>query len=207
MYYFVSLILFYKPVALLLHPCRLSVAFPSQKNSLPLSCRPSVALLLLSCRSPVALSCRFLLLLPCRFPVAASPVALLSTSFRFPVAYPVAMSFLLLLPCRHPVATLSPPCRPPVALLSQYPCRLPVTSLSPPVAFLPLSCRFLVVFLSPPCRLPVATLSPSCRSLLHFTVTCFAWPKSNEGVHTKQPRCTGRVPRRKTDGTGNRTRQ
>ena len=27
------------------------------------------------------------------------------------------------------------------------------------------------------------------------------------GVHTKQPRCTGRVPRRKTDGTGNRTRQ
>ena len=27
------------------------------------------------------------------------------------------------------------------------------------------------------------------------------------GVHKKQPRCTGRVPRRKTDGTGNRTRQ
>ena len=27
------------------------------------------------------------------------------------------------------------------------------------------------------------------------------------GVHTKQPRCTGRVPRRTTDGTGNRTRQ
>ena len=27
------------------------------------------------------------------------------------------------------------------------------------------------------------------------------------GVHTKQPRCTGRVPRRKTDGTGNRTHQ
>ena len=27
------------------------------------------------------------------------------------------------------------------------------------------------------------------------------------GVHTKQPRSTGGVPRRKTDGTGNRTRQ
>ena len=27
------------------------------------------------------------------------------------------------------------------------------------------------------------------------------------GVHTKQPRCTGRVPCRKTDGMGNRTRQ
>ena len=27
------------------------------------------------------------------------------------------------------------------------------------------------------------------------------------GVHTKQPRCTGRVPRRTTDGTGNRMRQ
>ena len=27
------------------------------------------------------------------------------------------------------------------------------------------------------------------------------------GVHTKQPRCIGLVPRRKTDGTGNRTCQ
>ena len=27
------------------------------------------------------------------------------------------------------------------------------------------------------------------------------------GVHTKKPRCTGRVPRRTTDGTGNRTCQ
>ena len=29
----------------------------------------------------------------------------------------------------------------------------------------------------------------------------------NRDGHTKQPRCTGRVPRRKTDGSGNRTRQ
>ena len=27
------------------------------------------------------------------------------------------------------------------------------------------------------------------------------------GVHTKQPRCTGRVPQRKADRTGNQTRQ
>ena len=27
------------------------------------------------------------------------------------------------------------------------------------------------------------------------------------GVHTKQPRCTSRGPRRETDGTGNRTRE
>ena len=73
------------------------------------------------------------------------------------------MSCFLLLPCRLPVATLSPPYRFPVALLSHLRCRLPVASL-------PLSCRFPVVFLSPPCRLPVATLSPSCRSLPHFAV-------------------------------------
>ena len=142
----------------------------SQKNTLPLSCRSPVALLLLSCR--------FLLSLPCRFPVAAKPVALLSSSCRFPVACPVAMSCFLSLPCRLPVATLSPPCRPPVALLSHLPCRLPVACLSLPVASLPLSCRWPVVFLSPPCRLPVATLSPSCRSLPHFTVACLAWPES-----------------------------
>ena len=153
--------------------CRLPVAFLSQKNTLPLSCRSPVALL--------SLSCRFLLSLPCRFPVAASLVALLSSSCRFPVAYPVAMSCFLSLPCRHPVAALSPPCRPPVALLSHLPCRLPVACLSLPVASLPLSCRWPVVFLSPPCRLPVATLSPSCRSLPHFTVACLAWPESTQG--------------------------
>ena len=170
MYYFVSLVVLHKPVALLSPSCRLPVAFLSP------SCRKKTP-----CRSPVALlslSCRFLLSLPCRFPVAASPVALLSSSCRFPVAYPVAMSCFLSLPCRLPVATLSPPCRPPVALLSQLSCRLPVACLSLPVAFLPLSCRFPVVFLSPPCRLPVATLSPSCRSLPHFTVACLAWPES-----------------------------
>ena len=172
MYYFVSLVVLHKPVALLSHPCRLPVAFLSpsgrKENTLPLSCR-----------SPVAFSCRFLLSLPCRFPVAASPVALLSSSFRFPVAYPVAMSCFLSPPCRNPVTTLSQPCRPPVALLSQLRCRLPVACLSLPVAFLPLSCRFPVVFLSPPCRLPVATLSPSCRSLPHFAVACLAWPESS----------------------------
>ena len=126
----------------------------------------------------LSLSCCSLLSLPCRLPVAASPVALLSSFFRFPVAYPVAMSCFLLLPCRHPDATLSPPCRPPVAHLSQHPCRLPVACLSLPVAFLPLSCRFPVVCLSPACRHSVATLSPSCRSLAHFTVACFARPES-----------------------------
>ena len=171
MYYFVSLVLFYNPVALLSHLCCLPVAFLSQRNTLPPSCGSAVALMSLSCRS--------LLSLPCPFPVAASPIALLSSSFRFPVAYPVAMSCFLLLPCRHPVATLPPPCRPPVALLSQLPCRRPAPCLSLPVAFLPLSCRFPVVFLSPPCRVPVATLLPSCRSLPHFTVARFAWPESN----------------------------
>ena len=160
MYYFVSLVVLHKPVALLLHPWRLPVAVLSQKNTL-----------LLSCRSPVghlSLSSEFLLSLPCLFPVAASPIAILSSSFRFLVAYRVAMSCFLLLPCRLPVATLSPPCRFPVALLSDLPCCLPVACLSLPVASLPLFCRFPVVFLSPPCCLPVATLSPSCRHPVAF---------------------------------------
>ena len=170
MYYFVPLVVFHRPVALLSHPCRLPVAIlsPSRRKKTP-------------CRSPVALlslSCRFLLSLPCRFPVAASPLALLSSSCCFPVAYPVAMSCFLSLPCRLPVATRSPPCRPPIALLSHLPCRLHVACLSLPVASLPLSCRWPVVFLSPPCRLRVAGLSPSCRSLPHFTVACLAWPES-----------------------------
>ena len=171
MYYFVSLVVLHKPVALLSHPCRLPVAFLSQKNTLPLSRRSLVALL--------SLSCRFLLSLACRLPVAAIPIALLSSSFRFPAAYPVAMSCFLLLPCRLPVATLSPRCGFLVALLSHLPCRLPVACLSLPVASLRLSCRFPVDFLSPPCRLPVATLSPSCRSLPHFADACLVWPESN----------------------------
>ena len=183
MYYFVPLVIFHRPVALLSHPCRLPVAFlsPSCRKKIP--CRSAVALLSLSCRSPVAFSCRF--------PVtslSASPVALLSSTCRFPVAYPVAMSCFLSLPCRLPVATLSPPCRPPVALLSHLSCCLPVACLSLPVASLPLSYRWPVVFLSPPCRLPVATLSPSCRCLPHFTVACLAWPESIEDMLQKQHR-------------------
>ena len=160
--------------------CQTPVVFlwPSCRKKTP--CRSPVALLSLSCRSPVALSCRF----PVASLSAASPVALLSSSFSFSVAYPVAMSCFLLLPCRHRVATMSPPCRPPVALLLQLPCRLPVACLLLPVALLPLSCRFPVVFLSPPCRLSVATLLPSCRSLPHFTVASFAWPESIEHRYT-----------------------
>ena len=170
MYYFVSLVVLHKPAALLTHPCRLSVALPSQKKTLLLCCCSPVALL--------SLSCGFLLSLPCRFPVAAIPIALLSSCFRFPVAYPVTISCILLLPCRLRVASLLPPCRFPVVLLSHLPCRLPVACLSLPVNSLPLSCRFPVVFLSPPCRLPVATLLPSCRSLPHFPVARLVWPES-----------------------------
>ena len=156
MYYFVSPVVFYKPVAFVSPSCRLPSAFlsPSCRKKTP--CRSLVALL--------SLSCRFLLSLPCRFPVAASPVALLSSSFRLScrlssryVLFPVAS---LSSPCRHPVAPLSPSCRPPVAALLSPSCRLPV------------------VFLLPPCCLPVATLSPSCRSLPHFTVACLAWPEA-----------------------------
>ena len=170
MYYFVSFVLFYKPVALLSQPCLLPVAFLSQKNTLPFSCCSPVALLSLSCPSPVSLSCRF--------PVASlSPLALLP-SCRLPFAFLSLMLSLCLVSCCFPVASLSPPCCPPVALLSQLPRRLPVACLSLRVAFLPLSCRIPVVFLLPPCRLLDATLSPSCRSLPHFTVACFAWPES-----------------------------
>ena len=180
MYYFVSLVVLHNSVALLSHPCELPVAFLWQRNTLLLSCRSPVALLLLSCR--------FLLSLPCRFPVAASPIALLSSSFRFSVACPVAMSCFLLLPCRLPVATLLPPGRFPVAILSHLPCHLPIACLSLPVDSPRLSCRFPVVFLSPPCRLPVASLSPSRRSLLQFAVACLAWRESdvvNEAPQSK----------------------
>ena len=62
-----------------------------------------------------------------------------------------------------PVATLTQPCRFPVALLSQHPCRLPVAVLLLPcrfpAAFLPLSRCFRVDTLSSSCRHSVAFLS------------------------------------------------
>ena len=160
MYYFVSLVLFYKPVALLSHPCRLPVAFLAQKKTLPLSCRSPVALLSLS---PAAF-----LSLPCRHQPCCPPVVLLwlsqSSSCRY-VLFPVAS---LSPPCRQPVAPLSPSCCPPVAapLLPSY--RLPVASCRFPAAFLPLSCRLHVATLSSSCRHPVAFLSlpaACCRRL------------------------------------------
>ena len=159
MYYFVPLVIFHRPVALLSHPCRLPVAFlsPSCRKKTP--CRSPVALMSLSCRSPVAFSCRF--------PVASlSPLALLP-SCRLPVAFLSLILSLCLVSCRFPVVSLSPPCRRPVALLSPS-CRTsPVAFMSPACRFLSLPCRFPaagqlsscrhpVVFLSPPCRLPVA---------------------------------------------------
>ena len=169
MYYFVPLVIFHRPVALLSHPCRLPVAFlsPSCRKKTP--CRSAVALMSLSCRSPVAFSCRF--------PVASlSPLALLP-SCRLPVAFLSLIMSLCLVSYRFPVVSLSPPCRRPVALLSPS-CRTsPVAFLSPACRFLSLPCRFPaagqssscrhpVVFLSPPCRLPVAPcrISPSPAS-------------------------------------------
>ena len=117
---------------------------------------PSTILLSLSCRSPVAFSCRF--------PVASlSPLALLP-SCRLPVAFLSLIVSLCLVSCRFPVVPLSPPCRRPVALLSPS-CR------TSPVAFLSPTCRFLsfpAAFLPLACRFPVATLSSSCRHPVAF---------------------------------------
>ena len=139
---------YHSPVASLLPSCRLPVAFLSQENTLPLSCRSLVAF-------------------PCRFPVAfLSPLAL-SPSCRLPLAFLLLILSLCLVSCCFPVVSLSPPCRRPVASLLPS-CRTsPVTFLLPawrflsppccfPVAFLLFSCRHPVVFLLPPCRLPVA---------------------------------------------------
>ena len=165
MYYFASLVVLHKPVLLLLHPCCFPVAFlsPSCRKKTP--CRSFLALLSLSCSSPVAF--------PCRFPVASlSPLAL-SPSCRLPFAFLPLILSLCLVSCCFPVVSLSQPCRRPVASLLPS-CRTsPVAFLSPacrflslpcrfPVAFLLFSCRHPVFFLSPPCRLPVAP----CRILL-----------------------------------------
>ena len=169
MYYFVPLVVFHRPVALLSHPCRLPVAFLSPFCRTKTPCSSPVALLSLSCRSPAAFACRF--------PVASlSPLAPLP-SCRLPVAFLSLILSLCLVSCRFPVVSLSPPCRRPVALLSPS-CRTsPVAFLSPACGFLSLPCRFpaaglssscrhSVVFLSPPCRLPVAPcrISPSPAS-------------------------------------------
>ena len=155
MYYFVPLVVFHRPVALLSHPCRLPIAFlsPSCRKKTP--CRSPVALLSLSFRSPVAFSCRF--------PVASLlPLALLP-SCRLPVAFLSLILSLCLVSCRFPVVSLSPPCRRPVALLSPS-CRTsPVAFLSPACRFLSLPCRFPAAGLSSSCRHPVVFLSPPCR--------------------------------------------
>ena len=170
MYYFVPLVVIHRPVALLSQLCRLPVAFLSPSCRTKTPCRSRVALLSLSCCSPVAFSCRF--------PVTSlSPLALLP-SCRLPVAFLSLILSLCLVSCRFPVVSLSPTCRCPVALLSPS-CRtspfgflLPACRfLSPsclfPAAGLSSSCRHPVVFLSPPCRLPVApcriSLSPASR--------------------------------------------
>ena len=144
-------------LALLSPSCRL----PVTSLSFPWHFWPPVA--------PLPLACRFL--------VASLSLLALLPSCRLPFAFVLLILSLCLVSCCFPVATLLPPCRPPVALLSHLPCRLPVACLLLPVAFLPLSCRFPVVFLSPSYRLPVATLSPSCRSLPHYPIACLAWPE------------------------------
>ena len=155
MYYFVPLVVFHRPVALLSHPCRLSFAFLSPSCCKKTPCRSPVALLSLSFRSPVAFSCRF--------PVASlSPLALLPP-YRLPVAFLSLILSLCLVSCRFPVVSLSPPCRRPVALLSPS-CRTPaVTFLSPACRFLSLPCRFTAAGLSSSCRHPVVFLTPPCR--------------------------------------------
>ena len=147
MHYFVSPVLLYKPVALLSNPCRLFVAFLSQKNTLPLSC----------C-SPVALSCCFLV-------ASLSPLTLLP-SCRLPFALLSLILSLCLVYCCLPVVTLLPPCRPPVALLLPSSRSSPVAFLLPACCFLLLSCRFPVAFLSSSCRHRVVFLSPLCPLLL-----------------------------------------
>ena len=128
MYYFVSLVVLYKPVALLLHHCCLLVTFLSPSCRKKTRCRSPVALPLLSCCSPVAFSCGF--------PVAfLSPLAL-SPSCRLPFAFLWPILSLCLVFCCFPVVSLLPPCRRTVASL------LPSYHTSP-VAFLLPARRFL----------------------------------------------------------------
>ena len=182
------------PVAPPSLPCRFPVAFLPPSCCYPVaSCRSllfpvamlifawrlPVALLLLSCRSLLSLSCPYFLLPPCR-----PPVACLSSSCRVPVASlspacrpPVAQCGNLSLSCCLPVACLSLACRLPATSLLP-PCRLLVASLSPhvvtcrsPVSRLSLACRLPVALLSPPCRLPVASLLPN--------VLLYRWKATN----------------------------
>ena len=118
MYYFVSLVVLHKPVALLSHPCRLPVAFLLPSCRLPVAKKHPAALPSLSCCSPVALlslSPVASLLPPCRRWPYRPPVVFLSLSCPLScrsVLFPVAS---LSSPCRHPVAALSLPCCPPIA--------------------------------------------------------------------------------------------
>ena len=135
-----------------------------------------VAILSLSSRFLLSLSCRSFLLPPCR-----PPVACLSSSRRLPVAslwprcrLPFAQCGNLSLSCRLPVACPSLACRLPVASLLP-PCRLPVAFPSPPchpmcypVAPLLHCCGLPIAFLWAACRLPVASLLLSCRLPVAF---------------------------------------
>ena len=134
---------------------RTPVTFLSPSRCKKTPCRSPVALLSLSCCSPVPLSCRL--------PVASLwPLALLP-SCRLPFAFLSLILSLCLVSCCFPVATLSPPCRPPVALLLPSCRSSPVAFLSPACRFLSLSCHFPAAFLSSSCRHPVIFQSPPCR--------------------------------------------
>ena len=159
MYHFVSLVLFYKPVALLSHPCCLPVAFLSEITP----CRSPVALLLLSSCSPVAPSCRLPGAVSCPFPVVSLSALALLPSCRLPFAFLSLILTLCLVSCCFTAATLSPPCRPPVALLLPSRRSFSVAFLSPACCFLSLSCRFPAAFLSSSCRHPAVFLLPPCR--------------------------------------------
>ena len=151
MTYFVSLVVFHNPVALLLHPVA-SLSPPCRKKT---PCRSSVALLSLSCCSPVAFSCRF--------SVASLLPLPLSPSCRLPFAFLSLILSLCLVSCCFPVVSLPPPCCHPVASLLPA-CRTsPVAFLSPACCFLSLPCRFPAAFLLSSCRHPVVFLSLPCH--------------------------------------------
>ena len=159
----------------LLQACRSPVTPLSPSCCLPVAKKHPAALLSLSCRSDVALSCRF--------PVASlSPLALLP-SCRLPLVFLSLILSLCLVSCCFPVATVSPPCRPPVALLMPSSCSSPVAFLSLACCFLSLSCRFPAAFLSSSCGHPVVFLSPPCRSLPHFTSHDRAYHNPNPIQH------------------------
>ena len=157
MSYFVSLIIFHKPLALVLHTCCLPVAKKHPAVVPLVSCRSPVALLPLSHVASLSLRCRFQSCCP--------PVVFLSLSCCVSCRYGLFPVASLLSPYRHPVDALSPTCCPPVATCLSPSCRLSVTSCRFPAAFLPLSCR-----------LPGTILSSSCRQIVAFLSHLAAFP-------------------------------